>query len=433
MLRAKRLADEGNLCSFGITESIAAAVATGLGGLGLGGGLIGTAAAPGLIATGLAGAAEGAAGGAALGGLTGSGAGKGALFGGLTGGAIGGIGPALGSAAGAAGLPAGVASTAGDVAAGIGGGVLGSAATGQPLLTGALEGGAGGLATGLAGGGAAGSTATPSPSASSVPAGGLAGASASPASAALPGGGVPVSGDLLGPSTTLPSGGGGSFGNFGLTQDVGPGVIGGGSNIGGAEGGSFDPSAATLPSGTADQDFSGGAGGGAGGFLGKIGSTIANNPGVLASGGILGLEALKQNQPLPEQAQLNKIGATTAAEGNQLASYVATGTLPPGAQESINLATTAAKSQVRSTAAQLGLSGSTWEADRMAQIDQQASAQGEQIAQQLLSQGANYTQLSSGVFENLLKSTLDQDAAFQRSLSQFAAGLAGAKLNTGGG
>lgn len=396
----------------------------------------------------------------------------------ISGGGIGGlIGGLIGSlVAPEIGIPAALATGAGSFLGGLGGG----AATGEPLgkaalgaLPGAvISGGVAGLgdlaSTGdflstaspignliggadVAGAGAAGSTGTPAasglssgvagtagaaaapaaPSAASVPAGGLAGASASPASAALPGGGVPVSGDLLGPSTTLPSGGGGSFGNFGLTQDAGAG--GGAGNLGGAGGGSFDPSAATLPSGTADQDFSGGAGGGAGGFLGKIGSTIASNPGVLASGGILGLEALKQNAPLPEQAQLNQIGAQTAAQGNQLASYVSTGTLPPGAQESINLATTAAKSQVRSTAAQLGLSGSTWEADRMAQIDQQASAQGEQIAQQLLQQGANYTQISSGVFENLLKSTLDQDAAFQRSLSQFAAGLAGAKLNTGGG
>jgi hypothetical protein len=271
-----------------------------------------------------------------------------------------------------------------------------------------------------------------------VPAGGTAGAGASAASAALPGGGIAASGDLLGPSTTLPSAGGGAYGSYGLTsvgapQDVGAGAIGGGAGAGGAGGGSFDPAAAaasgaTLPPGSADQDFSGGGGGG---LLSKIGGFAANNPGAVASAGILGLEALKQNQPLPEQAQLNTIGAQTAAEGNQLASYVSSGTLPPGAQESINLATTAAKSQVRSTAAQLGLSGSTWEADRMAQVDQQASAQGEQIAQQLLQQGANYTQLSSGVFEQLLKSTLDQDTAFQKSLSQFAAGLAGAKLNTG--
>ena len=428
ILRAQRLADEGNLCSFGLVSApLAAFLASDVG---LGAGLAGG------IATGLTGAAVGAAGGAGLGAITGEGAGKGALFGGITGGVAGGLGPALGAAGEAAGIPADIATTGGDVLAGVGGGLAGSAISGQPLLTGALEGGVGGLASGALTAGAA-PTATPAPAANAVPPGGVSGAGASPASAALPGGGIPVSGDLLGPGTTAPAAGGGAFGSYGLTdvgapQNIGPGTIGGG-DAGGAPAGSFSPPAAVDPDPGAtlpgDANFSGGTGTGTG--LDSIVSKLTSNPSLLLGAGALGLDALKQNQPLPEQTQLNKIGAQAEATGNQLSSYVSSGTLPPGAQESINLATTAAKSQVRSTAAQLGLSGSTWEADRMAQIDQQASAQGEQFAQQLLQQGANYTQLSTGVFENLMKSTLQQDQAFQQALAQFAGGLAGAKTGAG--
>ncbi len=425
MSRAERFAEDGNACWFGITEGLAAGLAGGLGALGAGGGLIGTAAAPGLLSLGLAGAGLGAAGGAGLGAITGEGAGKGALFGGLTGGAVAGLGPALGSLGEAAGLPAGIADVAGPVVAGLGAGAAGSAITGQPLLAGTLEGGATGLVSGL---GAAGTPATPAPGASAVPAGGAAGAGASPASPAFGGGGVAPSGDLTGPAG-LPAGTPNV--NFGLTdQSVGPGVIGGAGAIG------TSLAAPTAGAATLPQDFSGGldaassglpVGGtdtGGGGFLSKL----TSNPAALIGAGGLGLAALRQNQPLPEQAQLNQIGAQEQATGNQLASYVNTGTLPPGAQESVNLATNAAKAQVRSTAAQLGLSGSTWEADRMGQIDQQAAAQSTQIATQLLQLGANYSQLSTGVFESLMKSTLAEDQQFQQALSSFASGLAGHKF-----
>lgn len=176
-------------------------------------------------------------------------------------------------------------------------------------------------------------------------------------------------------------------------------------------------------------DFAGGTA--SGGGIDSIISKLTSNPGALIGAGALGLDALRQNQPLPEQTQLNRIGAAAQAEGNQLSSYVSSGTLPPGAQESVNLATNAAKAQVRSTAGTLFGPGSTWEADRMAQIDQQASAQSEQIAANLLKDGAAYTNISTGVFENLMKSTLEQDQEFQRALAQFAGGLAGAKTGTG--
>ena len=451
--RAERWAHEGNFCSFGLVSApLAAFLATDVG---LGAGLAGG------IATGLTGAAVGAAGGAGLAGIEGKPLGKGAEFGAITGGVAGGVGSALGAAGEAAGLPAGVADVAGPVVAGVGGGLAGGAATGQPLLTSALEGGATGLVAGVAG---AGSPATAAPGAAPVPATGGAGAGASAASAALPGGGVPVSGDFLNPSATLPAGAGGSYFQGSLTTNTGgldssaplsetagstvPGGTPGGtaplgstlpsSGIGGsgtdpaAAGlGAFDVSGNWVPVGSpATTDFAGGTPGTGGTGLDSIISKLTSNPGVLVGAGALGLDALKQNQPLPNATQLNQIGAQTQAEGNQLASYLSTGTLPPGAQQSINLATTAAKAQVRSTAAQLGLSGSTWEADRMADIDSKASAQGEQIAQQLLQQGANYTGISTGVFENLMKSTLTQDEDFQKALQTFASGLAGARTGT---
>lgn len=186
-------------------------------------------------------------------------------------------------------------------------------------------------------------------------------------------------------------------------------------------------------SGTGAAPLSGpAAGGGAGGGISSLFSNLTSNPTALLGAGALGLEAIKQMQPLPEQTQLNQQAAQAAATGKQLSSYLTTGTLPPGAQEAVNLGKTAAQSQIRSTAAQLGLTGSTWEADKLAQIDQATAAQSAQIATNLLQTGANYTQLSSGIYENLLNQTLAQDKDFQQALSTFAGGLAGARLGQGG-
>lgn len=424
ILKAQWLAEHGNFCDTGIEEFLIPALTTAIGS--------GAAevAAPIITDVGL-----GAAGGAGLGALTGEGAGKGALGGALTGGTIGAAGPVLGTIAGDVGVPAGIAPIAGDIAAGAAGGALGGAATGQPIGTSALGGAAAGTVAGLGA-----PAATPAPGAGTVPAAG-AGGGTSPLSASLPGGPPP--------GFTLPGAGGptdpgvmgvpGSIGTFGdATANQ---VYVGTSNLGGyIPGTSSAPNAGLVASDVAAETSGGLSPAQAGNInsvlpqtgtstgIDSIISKLGANPGILASAGLLGIEAMRQNKPLPEQATLNQLGAQTAAQGAQLSSYLSTGTLPPGANEAINLATSSAKAQVRSTAASLGLSGSTWESDKLGQIDQQAAAQGEQVATQLLNAGANYTQLSTGIFENLLKETLAQDQAFSSALGNFAGGLAGARL-----
>lgn len=419
-LKAQWLAEHGNFCDTGIEEFLIPALTTAIGS--------GAAevAAPIITDVGL-----GAAGGAGLGALTGEGAGKGALGGAITGGTIGAAGPVLGTLAGDVGLPASIAPVAGDIAAGAVGGTLGGAATGQPLGTSALGGAAAG---GVAGLGAP--TATPAPGAGSVPGPGAAGGGVSPTASALPGGPPPgfVGADLGAANT------GAFLDATGNQAYVGTSTLGGGAYTPGTPAGGLSPSqevagdvAAAAPGGIspATQDIISSfpaAQTGTSSGIDSIISKLGANPGILASAGLLGIEAMRQNKPLPEQATLNQIGAQQAQQGAQLSSYLSTGTLPPGANEAINLATASAKAQIRSTAAQLGLSGSTWESDRLGQIDQQAAAHGEQIATQLLAQGRDYTQLSEATFENLLKETLSQDQAFSQALSNFAIGLGGGRL-----
>lgn len=407
-------------CSFGITEAIAGVVASGLGGIGLGGALGGALPA---VSTGIAGALEGAAGGAALSGITGGKPGIGALTGGLTGGAVAGLGPAIG-----AGLGGGTAANiAGDVAAGAGAGLAGGALTGQPLGRSALTGAGVGTVAGLGGIGTPSTSATASPSVTPTSAsGGVSGAAGAGVPATALGttgggpafigtvdtsgvGGVPTATPVSGfPTTTS-----------GSAFDTSPAATGGG-----ASGGSFAPGTGT----SAPQDFS--AGGAGGSFIDRALAQVSANPLSLVAGGGLLLDSFLQKpiSQTPEAKPLEASAGRTAALGANLESYLNTGTLPPGAAAAVQNATNAEKASIRSSFAAQGLSDSTPEAQALAQADRNKAAQTFQIGDQLLSQGAQFTNISDQLYQQILQQTLQQDQQFQQALGTFAAGLAGAGL-----
>jgi hypothetical protein len=398
-LKAEVLADDGQFCSFGI--GIAAGIAAGLEGIGVGGGLA-TA-----VGTGLTGAAVGAGLGAATSAIEGKKPGQGALFGGITGGAVGAVGPAIGGA-----LGGGTGATvAGDVLAGAAGGALGSAATGQSPLTGIIEGAASGGVAGFAGGvsGPTGSTGAATVSSTAGSTGGAAGA-ASP-------GAIPtaaVGGAALDP-TTQP---------FIGSLDVGAPA---------ATGGSFTPGAAPAATAadaapvTGPQDFSGGGAGGVSGAINNLFGHLVDNPAILLGGGILGAEALMGNKPVPAQQQVQKAAGEQASVGRTLESYSLSGTLPSGLQEIVNQNTNAGVAAVKSRYAELGLSGSTMEAQAIQQIHEAAAGQTAQIANQLLSQGAQFTSMSNQELSQLLQTQLAQETGLQTAIANFAGALAGAR------
>jgi hypothetical protein len=133
------------LCSFGITEAIAAFIGTALAGSVISAGTataIASVAAPALVGA-VGGAATGAIGAAITGGNVGRGALTGGLTGAIGGGLIGGFGGAGGSLTGALG-----SETAANAVLGAGAGALGSAVTGANPLQGAI---AGGVMGGLSG------------------------------------------------------------------------------------------------------------------------------------------------------------------------------------------------------------------------------------------------------------------------------------------
>jgi hypothetical protein len=80
---------------------------------------------------------------------------------------------------------------------------------------------------------------------------------------------------------------------------------------------------------------------------------------------------------------------------------------------------------MRSQFASQGLTGSQQEQQALAQIDLQAQTQSFSIADKLLQQGIDETQLSSGIYENLLKINQQQTKDTGSAIANFASSING--------
>ena len=197
-----------------------------------------------------------------------------------------------------------------------------------------------------------------------------------------------------------------------------------GLNFGGGVPPGVSPGITTTTA--AGQDFVSGAAGG--GFLSNALGYLSNNPALLLGAGALGADLLLGNQPLPAEAQVQNASAEQASVGNTLSAFGLSGTLPSGLQDAINMNTNAGIAAVRSQYGQLGLTGSTMESQAIQQIKEAATAQQATLANQLLSQGAQWTGMSNQELNTLLQTQMAQDAALTQAIGTFAGGIAGSSL-----
>jgi hypothetical protein len=331
-------------------------------------------------------ASEGALTGGALGALTDwKNPLKGAEYGAITGGTIAGAGPLIGSATG-------LGATASDVLAGAAGGTLGGLATGRPLGISAGEGAIGGLATGLAKGlpgaqGTAAAAPTTSPAAPAPGAAGSAAATAAPAS--VPAGG----GDVTTPSLT----------SGGLSDAALPGTVAKGAAAGGAAGG-----VQTSPLGA----------------LGKKWGDFLTSPQALLSIGGMAAAAAKGTQKPAGVDTLTTQANQLLAQGNRLDSYLETGTLPPGLQQSLTTATQDAQTAIKSQYASMGMSGSSAEQQDLQNVALRAQEQGASQAMQLMQMGTQDTQLGTQLYEYLIGVNMQQDQQLSSSIGNFVSAMA---------
>lgn len=174
-----------------------------------------------------------------------------------------------------------------------------------------------------------------------------------------------------------------------------------------------------------------------GSFLGNLGDkalkSVTDNPlqalGVGIGGVGLLANMMQGNQPVPGQAQLQNLAGEQASQGRTLAGYATSGTLPPGQQAQLDLQTNAKKAAIRSSFASAGYSNSSAEVQALAQADQEALAQRQAMADQLLKQGFQYTGLADNATQSIMNTQLKQEADLQAAIARFAGSLAGSRTD----
>ena len=170
------------------------------------------------------------------------------------------------------------------------------------------------------------------------------------------------------------------------------------------------------------------------------GTATNNSPSVLDSLGIknplgaavgaagLGYAALENKAP-KFSPQLEAQAASLNANGQQLMSYLQSGSLPPGLQASLTQATSAAKAKIISNFAAQGLntdpSQNSALASELAAVDQQALISTAQIGQQLMQSGITESGLSSDLYKTLANIDQTQTANIGKAIANFASSLSG--------
>lgn len=180
-------------------------------------------------------------------------------------------------------------------------------------------------------------------------------------------------------------------------------------------------------------------------ILGGVGNLFKNNAGLLTLLG-LGVGGQLASPALSKALGLNKVpgseNLTSLAQqeaslaqqqqqlGAALESPLVTGVLPPGQQQAVTNALNDAIATIKGRYASLGLSGSTMEADAIANAQNRSVEVAGQLEQQMAQTGAQAVSsatsalgLESQIYDTLLNATIQQDAQLGNAISNFASSV----------
>jgi hypothetical protein len=135
------------------------------------------------------------------------------------------------------------------------------------------------------------------------------------------------------------------------------------------------------------------------------------------------INLLRGNQPVKGEAQVNAAAAQDTAQGNQLQSYLQTGTLPPGAQATINASVAAQQAQIRSQYANMGMTGSSAEAQDLAAAQSEGVAQATNVATSLLQTGIAENEYGTQLYGDILNENLQKDNDLGSAIGNFASAM----------
>lgn len=161
--------------------------------------------------------------------------------------------------------------------------------------------------------------------------------------------------------------------------------------------------------------------------LGNAWNVLKANPSAVA--GALGLGYQMMNQgSVPGLAQMQAAASQAGRTSQELQSYINTGNLPPGFQAAMDQAKQAAKAQVRSKYASLGMSGSTAESQDLANVDVKAVAAQADVAANLLKSGIDESNVSAQLLAEITGINQQQDALTSQAIANFAAAMGGTPI-----
>lgn len=146
------------------------------------------------------------------------------------------------------------------------------------------------------------------------------------------------------------------------------------------------------------------------------------------------MNALKGNSAGPNEAALAAQAAHYRAQGGQMENYLLSGTLPPGLQGTLNSAGDSATAAIRSGYASRGMSGSSAEAQDIANEQARLVSQGSQLAEGLFKQGLSESGMADGIYTSLMQSETQRDTQLGSAISGFGQALAlmGQPVSAGG-
>ena len=157
---------------------------------------------------------------------------------------------------------------------------------------------------------------------------------------------------------------------------------------------------------------------------GNAWNVVRQNPSAVLGALGTGYELMNQGN-IPGMKQLQSVANEQNRNSRELMSYVNSGQLPPGFQASMDQAKQAAKAQVRSKYASMGMSGSTAEAQDIANVDVNAVAAQAQAAAQLLQSGIQEGNVASDLLARIVGINQQEDQLTGAAISNFAAEMGG--------
>ena len=159
-------------------------------------------------------------------------------------------------------------------------------------------------------------------------------------------------------------------------------------------------------------------------LAGKAGDYLAKNPTAILSALGMAANMMKGQQPPKYSAELQAQAAALQAQGAQLQGYLTSGTLPPGIGAALSGAHDSAAAAIRSRYANMGMAGSSAEMQDLNNLAQTTMSQGADIANKLLATGVSEQQFASGLYQNLMATSMQQDTNMSNAISGFTNAMA---------